>query len=144
VYGGNALVSECTLTLGDTLVESFGSATVTIDRSILVYAAFNAVDVFGSSTVTLSCADLFGNGGNWVGRIADQASINGNFSADPLFCEAADPDFTLHSSSPCLPGNHPDGADCGLIGALGQGCGPVSVERESWAGIKSRYRGNGE
>ena len=31
------------------------------------------------------------------------------------------------ANSPCLPGNHPDGYDCGLIGALGEGCAASSV-----------------
>ena len=85
---------------------------------------------------------LHGNaGGDWIGGIAGQLGVSGNFSADPLFCDPDNGDFTLSSQSPCLPGNHPDGADCGLIGALGQGCDPVSVEPETWAGIKSRYRG---
>ena len=38
-------------------------------------------------------------------------------SADLLFCDAENGDYTLDACSPCLPGNHPDGVDCGLIGA---------------------------
>ena len=69
-----------------------------------------------------------------------ELGLRGNFSADPLFCDAAAGDFTLSSQSPCLPGNHPDGADCGLIGAFGQGCGTVSVQPSSWGAIKEMYR----
>jgi hypothetical protein len=29
---------------------------------------------------------------------------------------------------------------CRLIGALPVGCGPVTIEQESWARIKARYR----
>jgi hypothetical protein len=41
-----------------------------------------------------------------------------------------------------LPGNHPDGYDCGLIGALGQGCicGPSPTVGTTWGAIKSIYR----
>jgi hypothetical protein len=92
-------------------------------------------------TYTLLCNDSFGNGSNWTG-FPDPTGVGGNFSADPLFCDPDGGDFTLSSQSPCLPGNHPDGADCGLIGALGKGCGTVGVEAETWAGIKSRYRGS--
>jgi len=89
----------------------------------------------------LSCCNIYGNaGGDWIDCIADQSATAGNFSADPLFCDAEGGDFTLSSQSPCLPGNHPDGADCGLIGTLGQRCGPVSIEQGTWAVIKARYR----
>jgi predicted outer membrane repeat protein len=72
----------------------------------------------------LTCCDLFGNaGGDYVGRIADQIGIDGNFSADPAFCDTLGGNFTLGDCSPCLPGNHPDGYDCGgVIGAWGEGC----------------------
>jgi hypothetical protein len=92
--------------------------------------------------VTLSCCDLFGNaGGDWVVGIADQEGIRGNFAADPLFCDPENGDLTLRSDSPCLPGNHPGGAACGLIGALGEGCAPpTAVERASWGGVKTRFR----
>jgi hypothetical protein len=108
----------------------------------------------------LSCCDLFGNaGGDWVGCIADQYGFNGNIAEDPLFCGPGgetipmlhfdSSPYSLHADSPCLPGNHPDGADCDLIGARGVGCGlsdspPVAkaaaAEEISWGRIKARYR----
>lgn len=91
----------------------------------------------------LSCCDLFGNsGGDWVGRVADQAGLSGNFSVCPSFCDAESGDFRLCDESPCLPGNHPYGYDCGLIGAWGQGCvcGPSFTEPTTWGAIKSIYR----
>jgi hypothetical protein len=94
-----------------------------------------------AALLTFSCCDVRDAPGSV--EIAGPGGLDmsdANFSADPLFCDPEAGDFTLHSSSPCLPGNHPDGADCGLIGALGQGCGPVSVERESWGRIKGMYR----
>jgi predicted outer membrane repeat protein len=73
--------------------------------------------------------------------------LNGCFGADPRFCDprpcgspTTDGNHSLNADSPCLPGSHPDGVDCGLIGAFGQGCGPISVEQKTWAGIKARYR----
>ena len=70
----------------------------------------------------LTCCDVYGNdGGDWVGWLAWQAGIEGNFAEDPLFCELVSSKLgsplRLHEDSPCLPGNHPDGWDCGLIGA---------------------------
>ncbi|MBU8934268.1 MAG: right-handed parallel beta-helix repeat-containing protein [candidate division Zixibacteria bacterium] len=72
------------------------------------------------SSPNLSCTNVFGNvGGDWVGCIASQASINGNFSLDPIFCDTASNDFSLFMSSPCTPAY----SSCGeLIGALDVGC----------------------
>ena len=56
---------------------------------------------------------------------------------DPLHCDPENGDLTLAANSPCLPEN--SGA-CGLIGALGQGCGGISIEPESWGRLKLRYR----
>jgi predicted outer membrane repeat protein len=91
---------------------------------------------------TFTCVDVFGHpSGDWVGCIEDQSGINGDFSADPLFCDAPAGDFTLRGDSPCLPGQHPDGFDCGLIGAFGEGCtGPTAVEHTSWGGVKAMFR----
>ena len=56
---------------------------------------------------------------------------------DPLFCDPESGDLYLMENSPCLP---LFSKGCGLIGALGQGCGTVSVVPETWAEIKARYR----
>jgi hypothetical protein len=92
-----------------------------------------------------SCTNIYGNeGGDWVGVIADDLGQNGNFSACPGFCywEIEPYDLHLCSTSPCLPGNHPDGADCGLIGALGEdcACGPSATVPSTWGAIKAMYR----
>ena len=94
-----------------------------------------------SAAPAISCSDVFGNtDGDWVGCLSGQGTLNGNFSADPLFCNRSEYDLTLAAYSPCLPGNHPAGWDCGLIGALGQGCGPVALTAQTWARVKARYR----
>lgn len=75
-----------------------------------------------SDSVAISCCDVYDNqGGNYLG-LADQTGLHGNFSADPIFCDASYGNYSLHVESPCLPGNHPNGSSCGLIGALGRGC----------------------
>jgi hypothetical protein len=74
------------------------------------------------SQVSVGCSDLFGN------TESDDPcgdDLGGNFSGDPLFCDPANGDYTLDWASPCLPGNHPDGVDCGLIGARDAGCGTL-------------------
>ncbi len=85
--------------------------------------AGGAVACSGTSEPTLACSNVFGNlGGDWVDCIALQDTLSSNFSADPLFCDAPANDLSLAENSPCLPGNHPAGESCGVIGALGQGC----------------------
>jgi hypothetical protein len=56
---------------------------------------------------------------------------------DPQFCDPDSGNFTVTTVSPCLPA-HSQG--CGLIGARGAGCEPISVEALSWGRIKAGYR----
>jgi hypothetical protein len=69
------------------------------------------------SVPILACCDIYGNtGGNWNGFISDQATINANFSSDPLFRDAAIGNFFVDPLSPCAPDNN----GCALlIGAWG-------------------------
>ena len=52
------------------------------------------------------------------------AAEDGNFYADPLFCDPDGGDFGLLENSPCLPGNH-GGHECGRIGAGTEHCGII-------------------
>lgn len=95
--------------------------------------AGSAVGQLSGGEIDVACLDIFGNAhGDWVDYIADQYGINGNFSADPLFCEPANDIYTLDTTSPCLPGRHPFGDLCGLIGAHPVGC-PANGVPESGA-----------
>jgi len=118
-----------------------GVPNVTVTNSILSFglgAPAVHTDLPLVFEITLQCTDVYGNvEGDWVGLIADQANINGNFSADPLYCDAENGDYTIQSGSPCTP---PGATGCGLVGALPVGCGPVSLEPESWARVKARYK----
>jgi formylglycine-generating enzyme required for sulfatase activity/chitodextrinase len=79
------------------------------------------------SSITTACSDI--EGGETGIVIDDSCTVywlDGNFDLNPLFCDPVNGDYKLHAESPCLPGNHPDDYDCGLIGALGHGCGAVS------------------
>jgi hypothetical protein len=73
----------------------------------------------------VSCNDVWGPGQSWANACAGQAGMNGNFSADPRFCDPAAEDYRLSADSPCAPENAPPG--CGLIGALPVGCGAAGV-----------------
>jgi len=72
-------------------------------------------------------------GGSMVGAPLDPTDR----IVDPLYCDPDAFDLTLSSQSPCLPAHS---LGCGLIGALGQGCGTVSVTPMSWSRIKGAYR----
>jgi predicted outer membrane repeat protein len=123
------------------------SSSATLANCIIAFGgdATSAFQCGGTAGATLSCSNVYGNGGgDWVDCIAGQGTVNDNFSADPLFCRAENGDLTLHESSPCAPGNHPDGSSCGLIGAWDIGCwatGAAGSARErSWGAIKAMYR----
>lgn len=131
---------------GSGLYCSDGSSA-TLTNCIIAFGgeATSAVQCAPTGSAALSASDVYGNGGgDWVDGIAGQGTVNGNFSADPLFCRAEFGDLTLYENSPCLPGNHPDGGDWGLIGAWGQGCPATgmaeSAQETSWGVIKAMYR----
>lgn len=92
--------------------------------------------------ISLSCTNIFEqDGGNWGWCTEDLEGIDGNFTADPLFCNTIFDDFTLDVNSPCAPGNHPIGVDCDQVGAFGVGCGtPTAIEFTSWSKLKSMFR----
>lgn len=66
----------------------------------------------------------------------------GNFEADPEFCvtPGATPDARIRASSPCANGQHPEGADCGQIGAGVAGCAPTPVHPVTFGAFKRRFR----
>jgi hypothetical protein len=73
----------------------------------------------------LACTDIWGNPeGDWTGCIEDQLEMNGNISADPIFCAPWDTVLTLSTPSQCLPANNA----CGVqMGAFGEGCSDYRV-----------------
>ena len=82
-------------------------------------------------TAVIGCNNVWGNGDeDYWGAPAGE----NDFSVDPRFCgipSLSDADravlaagmFNLRADSPCLPGQHPYGSDCGLIGARADVCG---------------------
>jgi len=106
---------------------SGGSSAALIERSIIAFGTLGeAVFCEPGSSADLSCSDVFGNaGGDWVGCLASQLGQDGNFTQDPLFCNAAGRDFRIATNSPCAPANSPPG--CDLIGAFPAGCDVAGI-----------------
>lgn len=112
---------------------------VTVENTII---AFSTLGPAMQGPGLFSCTDIFGNsGGDWPEP--SQIGVNGNFSANPRFCNLPGGDVSLAADSPCLaaPG-------CGLVGAVGQGCAATtSVEelphavRKTWGGLKRETSG---
>lgn len=121
-----------------------GNATVVLENTVIAFTSDGeAIHCESPKAPTLTCCDIYENaGGDWEGCIADQYEINGNFSADPKFCDILSGDFQVEDCSPCLPGYHPDGYDCGgIIGTYGAGCAcGAATEPTTWGAIKSMYR----
>ncbi|MCK4632308.1 MAG: right-handed parallel beta-helix repeat-containing protein, partial [candidate division Zixibacteria bacterium] len=82
-----------------------------------------------AETPSVACCDIYGNsGGDWVGALETLADSNGNFSADPLFCDASAMEYQIGEDSPCTPSHN----SCGeLVGALSVGCASTGVGDKS-------------
>jgi hypothetical protein len=137
-----AVIEDCTIVANrgwqtqDGAITIDGASRVDIARTAIANNYGVALDC-GVSEVTVACSNFHGN------TVDSFCGVEGggNFSADPLFCDSEGGDYSLDADSPCLPGQHPDGADCGLIGAFGEGCGgSTPVENSSWGRIKELYR----
>jgi hypothetical protein len=146
--GGAGVVLEATNTL--TTENTFVGCHATIHGAAF-YAIFGSVGEFTRNVVSYT------TGGDAV-RFAPGSSISGGCNlfwanplgdisggsldptdviADPLFCDLENLDFTVRDDSPCL---NPPTPSCAPIGALGAGCGAVSVEPMSFARIKTMFR----
>ena len=93
------------------------AATSFIERNIVDNFAIGIVP---QGTATISCNDVWNCPTRYQG-VADPTGTGGNISVDPLFC-VSDDDYGIEETSPCAPGNHPDGAVCDGIGAGSVGC----------------------
>ncbi len=83
----------------------------------------NGVAASGEPTV-FSCNDVFGNAAADYSGMVDPTGTNGNIMEDPLFCDLAQGNYNVTAASPC---DEDNSGSCGLIGALGAGCGLAPV-----------------
>lgn len=136
-------ISACTLVLNAAPsgagIHLNACANIALDHTVVAYQSGAAFGSTFGSVASVSCSDVYANTANGVP--AGWVDTGGNFQADPHFCGVIGSDnYFLENTSPCLPGNHPDAADCGLIGARGAGCAGVGVEEASWGRVKATYR----
>lgn len=144
--GNTTTFTGCTFvdntTSGDMLACPFCCCDVYLTRCIITGSSggWCAGDV---AEIVLTCCDVWGNlDGDYVGCFSGQNGVRGNFSADPLFCDAAADDYRLYDCSPCLPDYHPGGYDCeGTVGVYGAACiYGGETQPTTWGAIKSMYR----
>jgi hypothetical protein len=123
-------------------------ALPTIERNIIVDCElgiyFTYCSLIDQRLTLIACNDVWHNTHDYYvddpacGPI-NLAGIQGNFRANPLFCNAPIDDYTIAEDSPCAPA-HSGG--CMLIGAFPVGCGATAVEPKTWGAIKATYRGS--
>ena len=117
VAGGAPHIRNCTLHANNVYSAVYfgGSAGGRIENCIISYTSGGSAItcVLGANPV-ISCTDLYWNSG---GDEISGTDGGGNFSEDPLFCDAENDNYSLQDASPCLAR-----AGCGRVGALGQGC----------------------
>lgn len=119
----------------------WGNAPIVMLENTIVACSTDgaALDCGDIGSATLTCCDIHGNeGGDWIGCIAGQYGINGNISADPLFCDPEGGSFYLACDSPCAPFAPPH-AECDLIGAWPVGCGETPARPSTWGGVKALF-----
>ena len=124
-----------------------GPALVSIVENSVIAACIVAFSRTGEgvsceagAVVTSHASVIYGNpGGDWVGCLAGQESLEHNAHVDPLFCGLGGAWFYLCENSYCAPAGNPLSIQ---IGALGPGCDPCDspVETLSWGAIKALYR----
>ena len=138
-------ITGCTFvadSLGGAVIQCGPNVSPVLDKTIIGFAksaSALACDIGAPGTPTLTCCDIYGNDfGDWTGCIAGQAGTNGNFSADPKFCDIKTANLTVETCSPCLAANNSCNQD---VGALGSGClCGQAVEPTTWGAIKAIYK----
>lgn len=129
-------VTGCTIAENDASwgggIRLAGSSDLTVTRTILAYATDGGAvsTASGAAPLTIGCSALWGNlGGDGSNLPAGTLRLPGIIVQDPKFCGTTGTfDYRLQNDSPCAPGQHPQGIDCGLIGALPVDCGTA----KSW------------
>jgi Periplasmic copper-binding protein (NosD) len=117
------------------------AASSPVIRNNIILRSIGGIACVAQSFPTFVCNNVFlTENQRYGGECTDQTGMNGNIAVDPQFCGVVDSgNYHLQADSPCAPGNHPEGGDCGLIGAVGVGCGAVPTRTVTWGSIKAIY-----
>ncbi len=122
LQGGELTLSRCTMALNFGGID-VSETTVLLDRNVLAYCLDGpAMQGAWGAESAITCCVVYGNQGG-AGALESVLGQDGNFAADPRFCDPGQRTFSLWADSPCLPENNPL---CGLIGAWPQGCIPAA------------------
>jgi len=141
IYSSSPIIEHNTIDDVSGIGIVLGLAATPVVRGNIVARADAGVLCVQGSVPTLECNDFYAVTVPYAEECPDQTGINGNISVDPEFCGNWDTvDYRLQSDSPCAPGNHPDGYDCGQIGAKGVGCSTTPTKKSSWGAVKALYR----
>jgi len=121
--GGNTIVENEATFSGGAGIYVTGAAP-DMSNNIIAYnvggASFANGVAVPAAPASFVCNDVFGNANADYSGMADPTGTGGNISADPEFCDQAEGNFNLGSTSPCSAAGS---GGCGLIGALGDACG---------------------
>ncbi|MBI4739015.1 right-handed parallel beta-helix repeat-containing protein, partial [Candidatus Woesearchaeota archaeon] len=142
-----SILSSLGVKIENNTIDGLGSDGIIIDQASnpligknIISRILYAVECIPGASPMFECNNIYDAYRRYQG-CADQTGSNGNIAVDPEFCGIDDSgNYFLQSDSPCAPGNHPDGYDCGLIGAFEVLCGKVEVLQKSWGSIKSLYK----
>ena len=133
----STFVSSATLGGGThgSAIKMISGGNVTLTGNILAGSTGAPALLVGSNVNLSDSCNLFWNNadGDVQGVELDASTV----FADPEFCSPELRDFTVAKDSPCLTTE-----GCDTIGALGNGCDPISITPDTWANIKARFRGN--
>jgi hypothetical protein len=140
ITGGTATVRNntfvgCYATGNGVAFAAWLGATGTFDRNVVAHSAGGSAVRFVAGTAITAGCNLFWE--NPLGHYTSGFPFPTDVVSDPLFCDLPGRDFTVRDDSPCLA---PPTPSCAPIGALGVGCGGVSLEPTSFGRIKSVFR----
>lgn len=118
--GGELALLACTVAnnQGGSGAIHHDSGNMSIFQSVVAFNVPAGLIGTDLAFVAMDCDDFWQNGEFDYGPGADPGP--NSFSADPLFCDMDNGEFTVDAASPLLPGNN---ACAVQIGALGVGCG---------------------
>jgi ASPIC and UnbV/FG-GAP-like repeat/Right handed beta helix region len=114
-----------------------GNSSLDITNSIVAFGPQHAFGEYDIGEVTISGCDVYGHGvSDYSGPIASQNGVSGNISADPVFCDGDNRDFSIRGDSPCTAASAPNSIQ---MGYLGVGCAAPSIFEDMSANLPETF-----